>query len=174
MSSLSPLRDRALIPLSRHHQTGLEITVLIDRGLQSEPTEEKVARITRKVIRLSEKDLFEHFRLEESVLFPAVRPILDSGDLVDSLVAGHRAMEDLVRRIREASHRERIPLLLRFAAFLRSHIRVEERQLFRQIQARLDKAQLEKLGGQIAEAIEAARAERQAAAAAACGHQADH
>ena len=144
--------------------------MLIDRGLQAEPTPEKVLRITRKVIRLAEKDLFEHFRLEETVLFPAVRPVLDSDELLDSLIAGHRAMEDLVGRIRTATGRDRILLLAEFARFLRQHIRTEERQLFRQIQDRLDQAQLDALGREINAAMERARSRQRVAAAASCGH----
>ena len=106
--------------------------------------------------RLAEVELLGHFEVEERVLFPAVRPFLDSGDLIDRLVSEHRVMEDLVRRIAEAGDEERISLLKEFGEMLHRHIRAEERQLFQQIQARLDESQLAELGREIDKRVQAA------------------
>lgn len=149
-------RDPSLIPLSHQHQHGLAITVLIDRGLKAEPTREKGLELAAKVARLADVELLGHFRVEEAILFPAVRPFLPSGELLDTLVAEHRVMEDLVRRIAAATDEDRIPLLQEFGTVLHRHIRTEERQLFQQIQAGLDADQLAKLGREIAARVEAA------------------
>ncbi len=149
-------RDPSLIPLSHQHQHGLAITVLIDRGLKAEPTREKALELAGKVARLADVELLGHFQVEERVLFPAVRPFLDSGELLDALVGEHRVMEGLVRRIAEATDEERIPLLKQFGEVLHRHIRTEERQLFQQIQASLDEAQLAELGRQIDARVQAA------------------
>ena len=156
MSHPSLHRDPSLIPLSHQHQHGLAITVFIDRGLKAEPTREKSLELAGKVARLAEVELLAHFQVEETILFPAVRPFLANDEVLDSLIAEHRVMENLVRRIAGATDRERIPLLQQFGAVLHGHIRTEERQLFQQIQASLDEAQLAELGKEIAAKVEAA------------------
>ena len=148
-------RDPSLIPLSHQHQHGLALTVFIDRGLKAEPTREKGLELAAKVARAAEAELLGHFRVEEEILFPAVRPFLRSGALIDRLVAEHRVMEDLIRRIAEAAEEERIPLLKRFGEVLHGHIRTEERQLFQEIQGELDASQLATIGRDIAAKIEA-------------------
>ena len=142
-------RDPSLIPLSHQHQHGLAITVLIDRGLTAEPTASKAAELAGKVARLAETELLGHFQVEEAVVFPAVRPFLNNDELIDALVAEHRVMEDLVLRIADAADEERIPLLKQFGAVLHRHIRTEERQLFQEIQARLNETRLAELGREI-------------------------
>lgn len=148
-------RDPGLVPLSHQHQHGLAICVLIERGLKAEPTPEKADALAGKVKRLAEVELLGHFGVEEAVLFPAVRQYLGSGELLDALVAEHRVMEDLVRRIAVAGAPQRTVLLLRFAEVLRAHIRAEERELFPQIQDRLDEARLAVLGRAIEARIRA-------------------
>ncbi len=155
MTPRPPLRQRdpSLLPLSRHHQSGLQIAVLIDRGLKGEPTGERVTELVGQVTRLAESELFEHFEVEETV--PAVRPVIDSGELLDTLVAGHRTMEELVRRLEAADYDERLSLLKSFGELLLRHIRMEERELFRQVQDLMDATQLEELGRKITAKIEA-------------------
>lgn len=148
-------RDPSLIPLSHQHQHGLALTVFIDRGLKAEPTAEKAAELAGKVARLAEVELLGHFQVEEAVLFPAVRPYLPSGELLDALIAEHRVMEDLVRRIAGASDEDRIALLQQFGKVLHRHIRTEERQLFEQIQASLTEAQLAEVGREVAARVQA-------------------
>ena len=142
-------RDPSLIPLSHQHQHGLAITVLIDRGLKADPSREKALELAGKVARLAEVELLGHFQVEERVLFPAVRPLLHNDELLDGLLAEHRVMETLVQRIAAAGDQERIPLLKQFGKVLHRHIRTEERQLFQEIQARLDETQLADLGREI-------------------------
>ena len=142
-------RDPSLIPLSHQHQHGLALTVLIDRGLKTQPTQEKALELAGKVARMADAELLGHFQVEEEVLFPAVRPHLDSGQVVDDLIAQHRALEDLIQRVAAAGDNERIPLLTEFGDLLQRHIRIEERQLFQEIQAKLDDAQLAELGKQV-------------------------
>ncbi|MCY4628341.1 MAG: hemerythrin domain-containing protein [Acidobacteria bacterium] len=148
-------RDPSLIPLSHQHQHGLALTVFIDRGLKAEPTREKGLELAAKVARAAEVELLGHFRVEEEILFPAVRRYLASGELLDRLIAEHRVMEDLVRRIAHATDEDRIPLLKRFGEVLHGHIRTEERQLFQDIQERLDASRLKELGRAVAARVEA-------------------
>ncbi|MDA1316199.1 MAG: hemerythrin domain-containing protein [Acidobacteria bacterium] len=143
------LRDPSLIPLSHQHQHGLALTVLIDRGLKAQPTQEKAIELAGKVARMADAELLGHFQVEEEVLFPAIRPHLDSGQIVEELIVQHRALEDLIQRVAAAGDNERIPLLTEFGDLLHRHIRIEERQLFQEIQAKLDEDQLARLGKQV-------------------------
>ena len=40
-------RDPSLIPLSHQHQHGLALTVLIDRGLKADPSQEKAKELDK-------------------------------------------------------------------------------------------------------------------------------
>lgn len=143
------LRDPSLIPLSHQHQHGLALTVLIDRGLKADPTKKKALELSRKVARMAEIELLGHFQVEEEVLFPSIRSRLDSDQVVDDLIAQHRDLEKLVGRLAAATDSDRIPLLQEFSKLLHRHIRIEERQLFQEVQAKLDASQLAELGKQI-------------------------
>ena len=69
--------------------------------------------------------------------------------MVDDLIAQHRKLEKLVGRLASATDIDRIPLLQEFSKLLHRHIRIEERQLFQEIQEKLDKSQLAELGKEI-------------------------
>ena len=142
-------RDPSLIPLSHQHQHALALTVLIDRGLKADPSQEKAKELSRKVALMAEAELLGHFRVEEEILFPAIRGVLDSSDGVDELIAQHREMEKLIERIAQAGEQQRISLLRQFGDLLSRHIRTEERQLFQEIQAKLAAEELGKLGQEI-------------------------
>ena len=143
------LRDPSLIPLSHQHQHGLALTVLIDRGLKATPTKEKAVELAQKVAQMAEVELLGHFQVEEKVLFPAVRARLESDAVVDYLVDQHRKLESLIEQLAAADDSTRIPLLNEFGDLLHRHIRVEERELFQEIQATLSEDQLAALGEEI-------------------------
>ncbi len=143
------LRDPSLIPLSHQHQHGLALAVIIDRGLKADSSERKAEELSHKVTQLAEIELLGHFKVEEEVLFPAVRPFLGSAEIIDELVTQHRQMEELLRRLAQGAASDRMALLREFGLLLSSHIRTEERQLFEQIQQRLSADDLLALGNQI-------------------------
>ena len=128
--------------------------MLIERGLQADPSRENSRALAAKVARLAEAELFGHFEVEETVLFPAARPHLASGRILDELIGQHRALEALVRRIADAGDDARAGLLLEFGELLRRHIRTEERQLFEEVQATLDPARRARLGADIEAKVE--------------------
>ena len=141
--------------LSAHHLHALAVAVLIDRYLKVDPTPERLADIAGKVAGFAEKELFPHFQVEETALFPALRQVLDSDPLIDELIAHHRNMEEMVGRLAGSSPQERASLLREFGASLRRHIRMEEVELFRQIGGQLDEAGREELGRRVDEAARA-------------------
>ena len=147
------LRDPSLIPLSHQHQHGLALCVLIDRGLRADVSDHKAVDLCDKLAAMVEVELLHHFEVEEGVLFPAVRDVIDAPHLVDELVAQHREMEALARRVAGASGEDRIVLLQEFSALLSGHIRTEERRLFEEIQAKLSSEQLAEIGRKIEQTL---------------------
>ena len=130
-------RDPSLVPLSHQHQHGLALSVIIDRGLKADPTPAKAAELAQKVATMAEIELLGHFKVEEKVLFPAVRAALEDDGVVDQLISQHRAMEELLDRLARVDDAARVGLLRDFGELLSRHIRIEERQLFQEIQAKL-------------------------------------
>ena len=143
-------RHPSLVPLSHQHQHGLALTVLIERGLADEPSTEKVRELRRQALALADLELGGHFKVEEQVVFPAVREALESSDLVDELVEQHREMEALSEKIRQAREDELVAVLADFGRLLRRHIRLEERELFEQLQNALSREAIEQLGKRVA------------------------
>jgi hemerythrin-like domain-containing protein len=147
-------RDPSLHPLSHQHQHGLALSVLIDRGLKADSSAKTADDLAGKVAAAWAVELRGHFQVEEGVLFPAVEPYLESKTIVADLIEQHRQMEALVGKIAEAAGPVRIELLIEFGQLLSKHIRIEERQLFEEIQARLSKDEIAFLGRQIDENVQ--------------------
>ena len=143
------LRDPSLIPLSHQHQHGLALAVLIDRGLKADPSPGKATELCGMVADMFELELVHHFKVEEEVLFPAIREKLASDGILDQLIAQHREMEALAGRIASAPEGERNELLTAFGELLSRHIRIEERQLFQEVQEKVRPEALSKLGADI-------------------------
>ena len=139
------LRDRSLVPLSRQHQHGLTLCVQIERGLRKDHSPERSAKLARRVTDAYEIELRNHFDVEERILFPAIRQNLGLSPLVEELVGEHRQLEALIGRVASAGE-DQPKALLEFAATLSGHIRREERQLFEDIQKRLTREMLDRLG----------------------------
>ena len=135
------LRDPSLIPLSHQHHNGLALCVLTERSLREDASAANVEKLARKVIDRYELELTNHFEIEEGILFPAVESPLIAG-----LIAEHRRIEELVRRLRAEPA---AALLLEFASLLREHIRREENELFEEIQRQLPRHLLDSLGKKI-------------------------
>jgi len=94
-------------------------------------------------------ELAGHFAAEEEVLFPAAREF--AGDeLVDSLIAEHRRMEELAKVLRAGSSRE---ALENFLELLRAHIRKEENELFQILQDRMPEETLGALAAPLKELV---------------------
>ena len=146
-------RDPSLVPLSHQHQHGLALSVIIDRGLKADPTPAKAGELAQKVATMAEVELLGHFKVEENVLFPAVRAALEDDGVVDELISQHRAMEELLDRLASSDDRARVPLLQEFGELLSRHIRIEERQLFQEIQAKLTPEELSRLGIEIESSV---------------------
>ncbi len=138
------LRHPSLRPLSRQHHHALALCVLIRRDLAGSTPDAEA--LSRRAVQEFECEILAHFALEEQILFPAILAELGPIPLISRLLGEHRRLEKLAAEI-EAS---RDPAALSaFAALLRSHVRVEENELFEQIQNRLSQETLARLGGEL-------------------------
>lgn len=146
-------RDRSLIPLSHQHQHGLALCVLIDRGLKKDPSRENVAKLSKMAADMAEIELLSHFQVEEEILFPAVRPLIENDTLLDELIAQHREMERMIEALATQRGKTRKETLIAFGELLNQHIRSEERRLFQEIQARVGKFRLAQLGREIEDRV---------------------
>lgn len=117
-------RHISLQPLSREHHQGLLLCMKIRKGLAK-----KVAldRISNYVQWFYEEYLEEHFRAEESSVFPILG---NHHELIKRALAEHRR---LIRLIENRENLERS--LHAFEEELEKHIRFEERVLFNEIQS---------------------------------------
>jgi hemerythrin-like domain-containing protein len=147
-------RDPSLHPLSHQHQHGLALSVIIDRGLKADPSEKTANDLADKVAVTWSVELQGHFQVEEEILFPAVKPYLESAGIVTDLIEQHRQIETLIGNIAASSGPARVELLIEFGQLLSKHIRIEERQLFEEIQVRLSKDEIAFLGKQIDENVQ--------------------
>ncbi len=140
------LRDPNLIPLSHQHHNALAMCVLMRRSLGQDPSPENVAHLARRAIDRYELELVNHFEIEEQILFPAIQINLGKLPLVDSLIAQHRQVEDLIAQLRSTPA---AALLERLCGLLAEHIRREESDLFQMAQSRLPESTLRELGAAI-------------------------
>ena len=146
-------RDRSLIPLSHQHQHGLALCVLNDRGLKKDPSRENVDKLSKMAADMAQIELLSHFQVEEQVLFPAVRPLIENTALIDELISQHREMEQMIEELANQRGAARKRTLLDFSDLLNRHIRSEERQLFQEIQANVGEFRLAQLGRQIEDRV---------------------
>ena len=146
-------RDRSLIPLSHQHQHGLALCVLIDRGLKKDTSRENVDKLSKMVADMAEIELLSHFQVEEDILFPTVRPLLENDTLIDELIAQHREMERMIEALATQRGEKRKKTLVAFGELLNQHIRSEERRLFQDIQSTVGEFRLAQLGREIEEHV---------------------
>jgi hemerythrin-like domain-containing protein len=137
------LRNPNLIPLSRQHHNGLSLCVLTERSLRSDSSIENIRRLAERAVARYEIEIRNHFELEETLLFPAAIAHLGPWPLVEQLVAEHRRLEGYIGELRTSPDRAALEA---FTALLAGHIRLEERELFEQIQDRLPEEVLASLG----------------------------
>lgn len=141
------MRHPALQPLSREHHHALALCVLVERALHE--GSKTAAGLAAEVGAAFERDLRPHFETEEQALLPAIGELPGAPELCRRIAEEHRELERLARAAQEAPGEES---LRAFTALLRSHVRLEENELFELIQARLGQEALEELGARLAAA----------------------
>ena len=127
-------RHEYLIPLSRFHRSALFLAQMCKQNgpvFKGYPTT-SVEKATY-ALDFYERDLKQHFDIEESIVFPRISGI--SHDL-DNLVSTAREDHDNLRSRFENLHQgtDLVSDLDQLGKLLERHIRMEERQLFQLLQ----------------------------------------
>jgi hemerythrin-like domain-containing protein len=136
-------RHETLIPLSHEHHDALMLAWRLRSGDLSKREPELRAR---HVSAFFEYRLIKHFKLEEDVLFPAVRAVLGpEASLINELLGDHRELRASAGSIKAGAHDQ----VDKFCDLLDRHIRTEERQLFVLAQNRMKPEEMAELGRQI-------------------------
>ena len=143
------LRDPNLVPLSRQHQHALALCVRINRAALGTPAEVKAWQ--SEIQQHFEQEIRFHFAAEEEHLFPAARQYPELVALVDELLAEHTQLREYFAQASAGALDG--AGVRRFAEILSGHIRKEERQLFEDLQSRMTREALGKIGAQIDRAL---------------------
>ena len=140
------LRDPSLIPLSHQHHNGLALCVLTERALAAGAPDGGIEKLARRIVGRYDIELVNHFEMEEQLLFPEFQVHAGPSPLVARLIEEHRRISAIVETLRNDPEPA---LIAEFCSVLRSHIRREENELFEQVQDRVPRAALDRIGEEI-------------------------
>ena len=90
-----------------------------------------------------------HFALEESLLLPALPAGERARALAERVLADHRYLRDAARQLKLGCGQPSVDLLGSIGVRLRTHVQLEERELFPYLEESLDPASLKQLGAQL-------------------------
>lgn len=129
-------RHEALQPLSREHHQGLLLAMKVGKGLKKGVA---LNRIKKYVDWFFSHYLKSHFEAEEKYAFPILG---DDHPGIQQALEEHRKIEAFVKSPMHGIQEEQ---LIEFKQLLEGHIRLEERQLFNEIQEKATAEELQKL-----------------------------
>jgi iron-sulfur cluster repair protein YtfE (RIC family) len=138
-------RHPALVPLSHDHQRELAQARRLLRAVDAQP-EQRLA-VASAYANAFFAETVEHFRREEEILFPLYRRHAGSTPILERILREHMQLHGLVRALRAAAAAGEIPpeTLRKLGELLHEHVRVEERELFQEIERVVPAAELERL-----------------------------
>ena len=138
-------RHAALVRLSREHHHELAHARRLLRAADAGP-EERLAAASAYVDAFFAETV-EHFRREEEILFPVYVRHAGATPTLERILREHMQLHGLVRALRAAAAAGEIrPEALRtLGELLHEHVRVEERELFEEIERIVPAAELERL-----------------------------
>ena len=142
-------RHPAFISLSREHHDGLLLATRLQQGRNALERlwSHDLQWQANFVVDFFDKQLVDHFRAEEEILFPEVIGLSKSeNEIVGALIAEHAEMRDMVDFLRHPTEKKLECTLTRFGEVLERHIRSEERQLFPFCEAHMTAGKLEAIG----------------------------
>jgi hemerythrin-like domain-containing protein len=136
-------RHPALVPLSEQHHHELAHARRLLRAAGAGP-EERLA-VASAYIDAFFTETVGHFRREEDILFPLYLRHAGSTPVLERILREHMELHGLVRALRaEAAAGNIAPETLRtLGDLLHDHVRVEERELFEEIERIVPAAELE-------------------------------
>ena len=138
-------RHSPLVLLSEEHHHELARARRLLRAAGAGP-EQRLA-VARAYVDAFFTETVEHFRREEEVLFPLYVRRASSTPMLERILREHMELHGLVRALRaEAAAGDIPPEALRsLGDLLRDHVRVEERELFAEIERLVPATELEGL-----------------------------
>jgi len=139
-------RNEHLQPLSRQHHNGLLAALLVNKGLKKAAGKQVIADF---VLHVWNRDIRQHFALEEEVLLPALQHTTLEPALTAQLLEEHQAIRALVAQLESGNFSSET--LSAFAGLLEKHIRFEERTYFPRAEAVLTQKELEAIGAALGE-----------------------
>ncbi len=127
-------RHPALVRLSEDHHHELVLARRLQRAVDADPDER--LRVAEEYVTQFFGPTSDHFRREEEVLFPVYTRHAGQTDLVERILREHMELHGLARELRAQVavgdvHPETLATL---GSLLHDHVRVEERELFEEIQ----------------------------------------
>jgi iron-sulfur cluster repair protein YtfE (RIC family) len=138
-------RHPALVPLSQEHHHELVQARRLRRAADAGP--ERRLAVASAYVEAFFTETVEHFRREEEILFPLYVRHAGSTPMLERILREHMELHGLVRALRAEAAAGAIPpeALRRLGDLLREHVRVEERELFAEIERLVPAAELEGL-----------------------------
>ena len=138
-------RHPALVPLSEEHQQELAHARRLLRAAGA-GLEERLA-VAKAYADAFFTETVEHFRREEEILFPLYVRHAGSTPLLERILRQHMELHGLARALRAEAAAGDIPpgALRTLGHLLHDHVRVEERELFEEIQRIVPAAELDGL-----------------------------
>lgn len=138
-------RHDSLVPLSKFHRSVLFLALVAKKN--APPVKGYPTTLEGKkdyAISFYERQLKDHFQLEEEKLLPAVQgKNQDLDELIDEIIREHSALTTLFNKLLNSNNLELD--LDNLGVALEKHIRREERELFQQIQKVLAPKELNQL-----------------------------
>lgn len=127
-------RDPALAPLSREHHHELSLARTLRRAATAGP-EQRLAAGSGYVDHFFGPTV-DHFRHEEEIIFPAYARHVGSTPLLERILREHMELRGLALELRtQVTAGDAEPETLEaIGTLLRDHVRLEERELFEEIQ----------------------------------------
>jgi iron-sulfur cluster repair protein YtfE (RIC family) len=138
-------RHPALVSLSDDHHHELAHARRLLQAAGAGP-EERLA-VASAYVDVFFTETVEHFRREEEILFPLYVRHAGSTPVLERILREHMQLHGLVRALRAQAAAGDIPpeALTTLGQLLHDHVRVEERQLFEEIERIVPAAELEGL-----------------------------
>ena len=139
-------RHPALVALSEdHHHELVQARRLL---AAAEGTPDQRTGAARAYLDLFFTETVEHFRREEETVFPlyARQPAADA-ELLERVLREHMELHGLARALRAEAAAGEVSgeTLAELASLLRAHVRLEERELFEDVQRVVPPAELDEL-----------------------------
>jgi hypothetical protein len=141
-------RSAALAPLSRDHHHALDAALRLRRATPAD-----TGAAVEHFLAFWNVDGARHFGIEERHLLGALGPEdREWRSAVDRVERDHADIRAMAAAIAAGPREEQTELAHRLGGRLRDHVRFEERQLFRLLEARLPDDELRRLGERVAAA----------------------